>query len=149
MKNIIIGSVLGMSLISGSAFAEIYSSNIELYKIDSAGKSQLVSSTSSVIPDNGERVPVSIKRTVPVEIQSGESKTMEEGVKNTGQIFKTEQGLIYNFDYEYAHVNLISQKQAFQEKYSVQQSLSFKPSQTYEFNGEHYLLKVRLDKVEK
>lgn len=148
MRKIIMSAVIGGLFLSGSALAEVYSTNISLYKTDTVGKPYLVSETSAAVPDNGDKVPVSTLRNVPVKSQNGErQEDLKEGVQSVNMLMKTKDKLFYSFEYNFSHVNMLTEKQAFQDKFDMRQTLVVEPGKTYEFRQEPYLVKVKVDSV--
>lgn len=149
MKKIIMSAVIGGLFLSGSALAEVYSTNISLYKTDTAGKPYLVSETSAAVPDNGDKIPVSTVRNVPVKNNDGKVQgDLQEGVTSVNMLIKTkEDKLFYSFEYGFSHVNMLTEKQAFQDKFDMRQTMVVEPGKTYEFKQEPYLIKVKVDSI--
>ena len=149
MKKIIMCAAIGALFISGSALAEVYNTSISLYKTDTVGKPYLVSDTSAAVPDNGDKIPVSTVRNVPVKNKDGEVQDdLQEGVISINKLIKTQENkLFYSFEYHFSHVNMLTEKQAFQDKFDMTQTLVVEPGKVYEFKQEPYLVKIKVDSI--
>jgi len=153
MKKILLSTLICGSLFTGSAMADLYSSSVQLYKINKTDPSAdvLVSSVSSALTDDGVTAPVSSLRTISIpDSKTKDEKQVDEGVTLNSTLYKTDKGLLYYFDYHFSHYNLISKEENRLQKVDYQQKIIVEPGKTYKLDGfgDTYL-KVKVEKVSK